>query len=244
MSDQAPICVRHLVAGYDTAPVVRDLSIEVREGEIVGLFGANGSGKTTTLLTISGLLPRMAGDVEVFGAPVRPRKSHQLAQRGLALVPEGRGIFHQLSVAENLRIHRHRRSTAGAEAILEVFPQLRGLMRRRAGLLSGGEQQMLAMSCALIGDPTILLIDELSLGLAPLIVQRLLRIVEQIARERNIGVLLVEQHVQAALGIADRAYVMANGQLTFSGAADELRGNRALLQESYLGGRSNGENSH
>ncbi len=234
------ITVSELVAGYDSAPVVRDLSLEVREGEIVGLFGANGAGKTTTLMTIAGLLPRIAGTVEVLGNPVRPAKSYQLAQRGLALVPEGRGIFYQLTVAENLRIHQHRRSSVPMDRVLGAFPELGGLMTRRAGLLSGGEQQMLAVGCALVGDPRILLIDELSLGLAPLVVKRLLHVVEQLARESNIGVLLVEQHVQAALAIADRAYVIANGRLTFSGTAVELRDNGALLQASYLGGAAAG----
>jgi branched-chain amino acid transport system ATP-binding protein len=230
------IKVRGLVAGYDSLPVVRDLNLEVREGEIVGFFGPNGSGKTTTLMTVAGLLPRIAGDIEVFGGPVRPAKSYQLVRRGLALVPEGRGIFYQLTVAENLRVHQHRGSTVPMANVHEAFPELERMMSRRAGTLSGGEQQMLAIGCALVADPRILLIDELSLGLAPLVVERLLQAVEHLAREKNIGVLLVEQHVQAALAIADRAYVVAHGRLTFSGTAGELHDNNALLQASYLGG--------
>lgn len=229
------ISVRNLVAGYDSVPVVRGINLEVKQGEIVGLFGANGSGKTTTLMTVAGLLPRISGDIEVFGDQVRPAKSYRLVRRGLALVPEGRGLFYQLTVAENLRVHQHRGSGIAVSDVLGSFPEIRRLLSRRAGLLSGGEQQMLALGCALIGDPRILMIDELSLGLAPIVVQRLLRAVEHLVRVNGIGVLLVEQHVQAALAIADRAYVLGHGRLTFAGSAGELRNDSALLQASYLG---------
>lgn len=232
------IDVQGLVAGYDAVPVVRDLSLKVDQGEIVGLFGANGSGKTTTLLTLAGLIPRIGGDIQIFGEPVRPTKSYQLARHGLSLVPEERGIFYQLTVAENLRVHRHRASPKTVSDVTAAFPELASLMDRKAGLLSGGEQQMLAIGCALIGNPRILMIDELSLGLAPLVAQRLLHSVHEFARESNIGVLLVEQHVQSALSIADRAYVLASGRLTFAGTAPELRENPRLLEASYLGGVS------
>ncbi|MEV5968108.1 ABC transporter ATP-binding protein [Kribbella sp. NPDC051952] len=229
------IDVRNLVAGYPGVPVVRGLTMHVDAGEVVALLGPNGAGKTTTLLTLAGVLPALGGDLRVLGGPVPLRKPHRLARRGLALVPEARGLFYQLTVAENLRLGRHRRSTTSVDDVVELFPALGPLMKRRCGLLSGGEQQMLAMAKALIADPSVLLLDEMSLGLAPVIVQRLLPVIRRMATERGIGVLLVEQHVQMSLDIADRGYVLRHGELVMSGRADELLARRDLLEESYLG---------
>jgi len=226
---------RGLIAGYGRSPVVRDLDLVVGPGEVVCLLGANGAGKSTTLLTIAGALPALGGEVDVLGAPVGHESAHRIAQRGLAIVPEGRGLFYRLTSAENLRLRRHRKSQVTIEEVLEIFPAIKRLMDRRAGLLSGGEQQMLALAGALVADPKVVMIDEMSLGLAPIIVEQLLPTVRRIADERSIGVLLVEQHVVAALGVADRGYVLAHGQVVASGSAEDLRRDAELLEASYLG---------
>jgi branched-chain amino acid transport system ATP-binding protein len=224
-----------LVAGYGQSKVVRDLNITVNAGEVVCLLGANGAGKSTSLLTIAGAIPSLGGEVEVLGEKVVSGRAHQVARRGLSIVPEGRGLFYRLTTAENLRLRRHRQSTVSVEEVLELFPALRPLMNRRSALLSGGEQQMLALAGALLSDPKVVMIDEMSLGLAPIIVEQLLPIVRRIADERNVGVLLVEQHVSAALSISDRGYVLAHGRVTAEGNAEQLRKDAKMLEDSYLG---------
>jgi len=224
-----------LVAGYGNVPVVRDLDLSVGEGEVVCLLGANGAGKTTTLLTIAGALSPLGGTVSVMGTPVTKARPHEVARRGLGIVPEGRGLFYKLSVADNLRLRRHRASTVTVDDVLRYFPNLRNLLTRRCGLLSGGEQQMLALAGALIADPKVVMLDEMSLGLAPIIVEQLLPTVRSIADERGMAVLLVEQHVLAALKVADRGYVLAHGQVVAEGPSAELRRDAELLEASYLG---------
>ena len=226
--------IRRLNAGYSGVAVVRDIDLHVDAGEVVALLGPNGAGKTTTLLTISGLLPVLAGSVEVFGRPVDSRSRHGLAREGLAHVLEGRSLFLQMTVAENLRVGGPRGDT-GLRRAFDYFPALEPLKDRRAGLLSGGEQQMLAIARALTSTPRLLMIDEMSLGLAPIIVERLLPVIRRIVDDTGAGVLLVEQHVHMALAIADRGYVLSHGKLELTGNAQELQADRVRLRESYLG---------
>jgi len=223
------VSVRGLAAGYGELAAVRDLDLEVHPGEVVALLGPNGAGKSTTLLTIAGELAPLAGEVRCLGATGRvPLQAR--ARRGLAFVPEERAVISSLSVAGNLRLRRG--ATADA---LELFPELEPLVHRRAGLLSGGEQQMLTLGRALAGDPRLLLVDELSLGLAPLVVQRLLRAVRA-AADRGVGVLLVEQHASEAMRVADRVIVLRRGRVVLEGAAADLRGHVGDLEQAYLSG--------
>jgi branched-chain amino acid transport system ATP-binding protein len=231
------LTVRDLSAGYRGVPVVRELNLEVRPGEVVALLGPNGAGKTTTLETIAGLHRPISGTVELSGQNVGGVPAYVLARRSLALVPEGRALFPGLTVREHLRLAGGgRRQRAGhEEELLETLPELRKCLGRKAGLLSGGEQQMLAVGRALVTRPRLLLVDEMSLGLAPVIVERLLPILRRAADELGSSVLFVEQHVALALEISDRAYVLTHGRIRLEGPAAELRERRELLAASYLG---------
>jgi len=240
------LAVRDLFAGYRGVPVVRELNLEIRPGEVVALLGPNGAGKTTTLETIAGLHRPITGTVELSGETVSGRPAHLLARQGLALVPEGRALFPGLTVREHLRLAGGRAAKGRAakgraakggreEELLEMLPELRKCLGRKAGLLSGGEQQMLALGRALVTRPRLLLVDEMSLGLAPVIVERLVPILRRAAEELGASVLFVEQHVALALEVADRAYVLTHGRIGLEGPAAELRERRELLAASYLG---------
>lgn len=222
-------------AGYSGAAVVQNLDLEVSAGEVVALLGPNGAGRTTTLLTISGFLPAISGEVFVLGALVPAGRPHLVARRGLAHVPEDRAIFRSLTVLENLQLGARSRKDRAVERVLELFPELEPILKRRAGLLSGGEQQMLTLGRAIAWQPKVLLVDEMSLGLAPIIVQRLLTVLRQIADSAGVGVLFVEQHVELALRTADRAYVLNRGELVMAGNAADLLRDQDRLEASYLG---------
>jgi branched-chain amino acid transport system ATP-binding protein len=230
----AVLTLERLTAGYDQAAVIRNVDVSVGPGEVVALLGANGAGKTTTLRAVSGLVKPMDGRV-LFGGDDLARSSPSARARlGIAHVPEGRGLFFGLTVAEHFRL-AYRNEQVDEALAYEYFPKLEALQKRRVGLLSGGEQQMLAVARALARQPKLLLLDELSLGLAPVIVEWLLPVVRQFAQERRCAVLLVEQHVQLALEVADRGYVLSHGRVVLENDAEHLRANKQLLIASYLG---------
>jgi branched-chain amino acid transport system ATP-binding protein len=228
--DAALLACRDLSAGYGPVVITRDVNLHVGPGEVVALLGPNGAGKTTTLLTLAGELPPIGGEVLFDGQPTRA-PLHRRARRGLAFVSEERSVFMRLSGNANLRV-----GGVSTKSAVDLFPELERHLRRSAGLLSGGEQQMLTLARAFGRKPRVLLVDELSLGLAPLIVERLLSKIREVATAENIGVLLVEQHVHRALAIADRAYVMQRGTVVLEGTADEIKDRIDALEQAYLTG--------
>jgi branched-chain amino acid transport system ATP-binding protein len=226
--------LRDIHAAYERIDVLYGIDLAVPRGSVVALLGPNGAGKTTTLRVASGLHPPSAGDVIVAGRRVNGVRPEELARRGLCLIPEGRGIFPNLSVRENLRMMTYaRRTLAEIEDVAYArFPRLRDRRAQIAGTLSGGEQQMLAMARGLATDPALLLLDELSMGLAPIVVEELYEIVAQVAGQGT-SILVVEQFASTVLGVADYAAIMVHGRIAKAGRPDELE---EVLSTAYLGG--------
>jgi branched-chain amino acid transport system ATP-binding protein len=225
--------VRGINTYYGLGHILHGLSLAVGEGEVVALLGRNGAGKTTTLRSITGLTPPRGGRITYKGIEIAGLLPHRTSRLGIALVPETRGIFSYLTARENLAIARRPGSRWPMESVLERFPKLRDLLDRKGRLLSGGEQQMLAIARALITGPELLLLDEPSQGLAPLVVETVMATVLDLKRER-VSMLLVEQNAEMALGLADRVYVIDHGTIVFEGTPAALRAN-AHVTTTYLG---------
>lgn len=235
MTGQELLTCEGVDAGYSKGrPVVRGFDLTLLPGEVTALLGPNGAGKTTLLMTLAGLLPRLGGSVTLDGREIRGGRAREAARRGLVLVPDDRSLFTQLTVRDNLTLARRRRGS-GVDQVLDFFPTLEKRLKVAAGMLSGGEQQMLALGRAMIQAPRVLLVDELSMGLAPVIVEELLPVVRRIAEDSGTAVVLVEQHVRLALGVADRAVVLVHGETVLSGSAARLAADPGLLERAYLG---------
>lgn len=231
--------IRHLDVSYGAIRALQDVSLHVMPGELVSLIGANGAGKSTLLKTIAGLLPFTQGEIHFSGDIINKQPAHSLASKGLVLVPEGRGIFGDMTVLENLQMGAyHRHDTFAVKQDIEhaftLFPRLAERQQQMAGTLSGGEQQMVAIARALMSKPRLLLLDEPSMGLAPLLVQKIFEVIATIHRE-GVSVLLVEQNAHLALSLASRAYVLEHGEITLQGDANSLLHNPAV-KTAYLGG--------
>lgn len=223
---------------YGAIHAIKGVSLEVNEGEIVTLIGANGAGKTTTLQAISGLLHTATGEIDFNGENINKVPAHKIVEKGLAQVPEGRRIFLQMSVKENLEMGAYTQPAGtvseSIKNVYELFPRLHERRHQIAGTLSGGEQQMLAMGRALMSKPKLLMLDEPSMGLAPILVEQIFDIIKEM-HKKGTTILLVEQNAQMALSIADRAYVMETGKITLSGTGAELASSDSV-RKAYLGG--------
>ncbi len=230
--------LKNLQISYGGIQAVKGIDLELWAGELVCLIGANGAGKTTTLNAIAGVQPIAGGDIIYAGDTINVLPAHKRLRRGVALVPEGRGIFTRLTVEENLRMGAYSRNDkAGIEADLErvytMLPRIKERLPQVAGTLSGGEQQMVAIGRALLSRPKLLLLDEPSMGLAPLVVEKIFEVVQSVAKE-GVTILLVEQNANLALEFAQRGYVMESGKITLTGSGDELLAN-PKVREAYLG---------
>jgi branched-chain amino acid transport system ATP-binding protein len=231
--------IRDLAVNYDAVPALREISLYVDPGEIVALIGPNGAGKTTTMKAISGLLKKKSGSILYSGKDISGIEPHKLVKSGILHVPEGRGIFPNLTVMENIELgaylRRDREETKrDYEMVFDFFPRIKERVRQIGGTLSGGEQQMLAIARAMMGKPKLLLLDEPSMGLAPIIVENIFRIIKHINKTKNTTILLVEQNANMALAVANRAYVIEVGQIVNSGYSAELKKNDQI-QKAYLG---------
>lgn len=239
MSEANLLEVRDLQVAYGGIQAVKGISLQIAPGELVALIGSNGAGKTTTLKTLAGLLQPVNGEIKYDGNSLKNIAAHQRVSMGIALVPEGRGVFARLTVAENLQMGAYSRNDkneidADLARMYELFSRLAERKDQLAGTLSGGEQQMVAMARALMSRPRLLMLDEPSMGLAPLMVKKIFETIRDIAAQ-GMSILLVEQNAKLALQVAQRGYVMESGAITLSGAASELLGSDAV-QRAYLGG--------
>jgi branched-chain amino acid transport system ATP-binding protein len=230
--------VTGLKVAYGGIKAVKGVDFEVKEGELVTLIGSNGAGKTTTMKAITGTLPAAEGDIEYLGQSIKGKGSWDLVREGLAMVPEGRGVFTRLTITENLQMGAYIRTdkpeiAADIEMVFGIFPRLKERKDQLAGTMSGGEQQMLAMGRALMSRPRVLLLDEPSMGLSPIMVDKIFEVVRDVSA-RGVTILLVEQNASRALGIADRGYVMESGTVTMNGPAKELL-NDPRVRAAYLG---------
>jgi branched-chain amino acid transport system ATP-binding protein len=232
--DTEGLACRAVVAGHGGLAFVRDVSFEVTPGRVLALIGPNGAGKSTLLLTLAGLLPQLAGEVVVNGARLRSGNPRAASKAGLVLVPDDRALFPELTVAEHLDAARQKGGPQ-PRSMLDLFPALEQRWKLAAGNLSGGEQQMLAVARALMQRPSVLLVDELSMGLAPTMVEALLPAVRRVADEQGAAVVLVEQHVRLALDVADDAIVLVHGEIALRGSASELAADLTGLETAYLG---------
>jgi branched-chain amino acid transport system ATP-binding protein len=231
--------MQNVQVAYGGIQAVKGISLQIAPGELVALIGSNGAGKTTTLKTLAGLLQPVSGEIQYDGNSLKNIAAHQRVSMGIALVPEGRGVFARLTVAENLQMGAYSRNDKSEIAsdlmrMYELFPRLAERKDQLAGTLSGGEQQMVAMARALMSRPRLLMLDEPSMGLAPLMVKKIFETISDIAAQ-GMSILLVEQNAKLALQVAQRGYVMESGAITLSGAASELLGSDAV-QRAYLGG--------
>ena len=231
--------IRNIQTYYGNIQALKDVSIEIKEGEIVALIGANGAGKTTTLMSICGITPPRSGEILLDGDPIQGVSADKIVQKGIVQVPEGRRIFPDLTVQENLEMGAFLRKNKrlvqqDLNYVMTLFPILEKRRTQLGGTLSGGEQQMLAISRALMARPRVLLLDEPSLGLAPLIIKQIFEIIRQINKESNTTIFLVEQNANQALKLADRGYVMENGRITLVDSADNLLSNEDV-KKAYLG---------
>jgi branched-chain amino acid transport system ATP-binding protein len=229
--------VSGLKVAYGGIQAVKGVSFEVQEGELVSLIGANGAGKTTTLKAVTATLPAAGGSIEYLGQPVKGQGAWDLVKQGLVMVPEGRGVFARMTITENLQMGAYVRNDKEIEAdidkVFAIFPRLKERRAQLAGTMSGGEQQMLAMGRALMAKPKVLLLDEPSMGLSPIMVDKIFEVVADI-HSRGTTVLLVEQNASRALGLADRGYVMDSGEVTMSGPAKTLLSD-PKVRAAYLG---------
>ncbi len=229
-----------VTVGYDGVAVARDIVFDVDASRVLTVLGPNGAGKTTLLLTLAGFLPPIAGAVEVDGTPMRGASPRRCSLAGVVLVPDKRALFTQLTTHENLAVARRgaRRVGPTIDDVLDLFPSLQERAKVAAGLLSGGEQQMLALARALVQRPRVLLIDEMSMGLAPVIVESLMPVIRRVADDTGAAVVLVEQHVGLALEVADDALVLVHGDVMLRQPAETLRRDTTLLEAAYLGAAS------
>ncbi len=237
MTQQIMLEVENLRVAYGGIQAVKGVSFEVREGELVSLIGANGAGKTTTLKAVTGIQPVAAGDIKFLGKSIKGQGAWNLVKQGLVMVPEGRGTFTRMTITENLQMGAHVRNDNEIESDIDkvfgIFPRLKERAVQLAGTMSGGEQQMLAMGRALMARPKVLLLDEPSMGLSPIMVDKIFEVVESIHKQGT-TVLLVEQNASRALSIANRGYVMESGEVTMNGPAEMLL-NDPKVRAAYLG---------